>query len=72
MNEGEEAVKRLVISVTLTVILLGLILFGLSDTAISIVDTSTPDDEVAGSVSKARNSSASATIVITMYTVPNE
>ena len=65
MNEGEKAVKRLVISGTLAVILLGLILFGLGDTAISIADTGTSNNEVTSSVS---NSSASATITITMYT----
>jgi hypothetical protein len=69
LNEGEEAVSRLVISVTLVVLLLGLILFGLSDNAISIADTSVPNNEVASSISKASNSSASATITITMYTV---
>jgi hypothetical protein len=39
----------------------GLVLFGLSDSVISIVDTSNSKSEVIG------NSSASATITITMY-----
>ena len=72
MNEGEEAVKRPVISVILVFILLGLILFGLSDTAISIADTNIPDDEATSSISKASNSSASATITITMTGALNE
>ena len=64
--------KRLVISVTLTVILLGLILFGLSDVVISVGDPIVPRNEVISSVSKANNSSASATITITMYTIADE
>ena len=63
---------KLVISVTLEVLLLGLILFGLSDTVISIADTSVPDNEVTSTVSKVGNSSASAVITITMYTLPDE
>ena len=47
-------------------------LFGLSDTDISVADTGVPNDEVASSVSKANNSSASATITITMTGVINE
>ena len=62
MNWGEEAVTRLVISVSLIVILLGLMLFGLSDTAISIGDICVPENEVTGSVGKPNNSSASAMI----------
>ena len=57
--------KRLTALVTLAIILTGLVLFGLSDAVISIADTSTPDNEVTSSVSKASNSSASATITIT-------
>jgi len=65
-------VTRLVISVTLVVLLLGLILFGLSDTAVSIADTGVPDNEATSSISKASNSSASATITITMTGILNE
>lgn len=57
--------KRLVTVVTLAVLAVGLILLGLGDTDISIADTSVPDNEVASSVSKAGNSSASATITMT-------
>jgi hypothetical protein len=54
------------------VLLTALVLFGPSDTSISIVDTGVPNGEVASSVSKASNSSASATIMITMYAVADE
>lgn len=64
--------KRLFFVVILANILIGLILFGLRDTAISIADTSVPDSEVASRISKASNSSASATITITMYAVASE
>ena len=43
------------------------VLLGLSDTDISVADTSIPDNEVTSSIS---NSSASATI--TMYASPDE
>ena len=43
-----------------------------SDTGASLADTNIPDNEVTSSVSKASNSSASATITITMYTVADE
>ena len=39
-------VKRLVTVVTSAILLAGLILFGLSDTSISVADTSIPDNEV--------------------------
>lgn len=38
----------------------------------SIANTGIADNEVAGSISKASNSSASPTITITMYAVGNE
>jgi len=65
-------VKRLVFFVTSAIILVGLILFGLSDTVISIADSGIPDNEITSSVGKASNSSAGATITITMTTAPNE
>ena len=64
--------KRLVIVVAITILIAGLALSGLNDTRIAVADTSIPDNEVASSVSKASNSSTSATITITMYTVVNE
>jgi hypothetical protein len=65
-------IKRLVIIATLTILLVGLVLLGLSDTDISVADTSVPDNEVASGIRKASNSSASASIMITMYTVADE
>jgi hypothetical protein len=59
-------VNRPFLLVTLAIILAGLVLLGLSNTVISIADTSTPDNEATSRVSKASNSSASATITITM------
>lgn len=64
--------KKPFLLATLAIILTGLVLFGLSDTSISIADTGVPNSEATSSVSKASNSSASATITITMYTMPNE
>jgi hypothetical protein len=56
---------------SLAIILAGLVLFGLSDTVISIADTaSIPDNEVTSS--EADNSSATATITITMYAMAND
>jgi hypothetical protein len=65
-------VKKPFLLATLAILLAGLVLLGLSDTSISIADTSTPDNEITSSISKASNSSASATIIITMYTVSDE
>lgn len=64
--------KRAFFLVVLASILAGLILFGLSDTAISFTDTGTPDNEVTGYISEASNSSASATITITMTGILGE
>jgi hypothetical protein len=60
------------IAVIIGIVLAVLVLFGLSDTVISIADTGVPNNEATSSVSKASNSSASATITITMYTVADE
>jgi len=64
--------KSLVTVVTLAILLVGLVLLGLNDTAISVADTSIPDNEATSSISKASNSSSSATITITMYAVADE
>jgi hypothetical protein len=64
-------VKRLVL-IILAILLAGLILFRLSDAAISVADTYIPNNEVTSSVSKASNCSASATITITMTGILNE
>ena len=53
------------VSYFLAIILAGFVLFGLSDTSISIADTSVPDDEATSGLSKASNSSASGTITMT-------
>ena len=53
-------------------ILIGIFLSGLSDTVISVEDIASPNNEVAGTISKAGNSSASATITITMYAVAED
>jgi hypothetical protein len=51
-------VKRSTVVVILAILLAGLILFGLSDTAVSVADTSIPDNVATGAVSNASNSSA--------------
>ena len=61
--------KRLVTVVTLAILLVGLVLLGLSDTDISVADTVVPNNEATSSIG---NSSASATITITMTGVLNE
>ncbi len=69
--EGVE-VNRLTTVGILAILLVGLVLFGFSDTDISVADTSIPDNEIASSISKANNSSAGATITITMCAVADE
>ena len=73
-SRGGGEVKRPVVLFTLSIINVVLNLLGLSDNVISIADTSIPDNEIAGSVSKASNSSATATITITWTTasLPDE
>ena len=53
-------------------LLAGSILFGLSDSAISVADIDNSDHEVTSTIGKAGNSSTSATITITMYAVDDE
>ena len=64
--------KRVVASVAIAVLLIGLVLLGISDTRIAIADTVFPDSEITTSQTEASNSSASATITITMYAVADE
>jgi len=59
-------VKRVFFSVILAILLTGIPLSGLSDAAVAVEDVASPNSEVAISVSKASNSSVSATITITM------
>ena len=64
--------KRLVTIVALAVLIVGLVLSGLSDTRTAIAHGSILGNEVVNSISKASNSSASATITITMTGALNE
>jgi hypothetical protein len=59
-------VKGLVVVITPAILLAGVVSTGFGDAHISVADTSSPNNEVASSASG--NSSASATITITMYT----
>ena len=61
--------QRLLFVVILAVILIGLPLVVSSDTAISSDDTASPKNAVTSNISRTGNSSASATITITMYAV---
>ena len=63
--------KRLTFLVTLAAILIGLSVFGVSDTDASVADTSVPHNEVASTGAEAGNSS-SASIVITMYAMADK
>jgi len=62
-------VKRPFFLIIFAVLFVGILLSGLSDTAVSIEGVGSPNDEVTNTISKASNSSASATITITMYAV---
>jgi len=63
-------VKSLATVVTLAILPVRLVLLGLSNTRISVADTSVPNDEVASN--EANNTSATATITITMTGVFDE
>ena len=54
----EVEVKSLVTVVTLAILPVGLILFGLTDLNISVADASIPDNRITTSQTKASNSSA--------------
>lgn len=66
--------KSLTILVALVLILVALLLSGMAGTNVSVADTRAPDNEIANTTSEADqpNSSASATITITMYTSPDD
>ena len=64
--------KRLVTIVILALLLAGLVLLGLSDTHIAVADTNVYYIETTIGQNEASNSSASATITITMYTGDDE
>ncbi len=63
-------VKRLIPLIALVVILAGLPVVVVSDT--SPAGSSIPDNEVTTSQNEVNNSSASATITITMYAIADE
>jgi len=64
--------KRLIPLIALVVILAGLPVLVESDTSASIAYSNIPGNEITTSQNEASNSSASATITITMYTVAHE
>lgn len=64
--------KRLILLIVLVVILVGLPVLVVPDTGASLVDSNIPDNEIISSQTEAGNSSASATITITMYTRDDE
>ena len=67
--------KRLILLtglVVLVMILAKLPASVVSDTSSSIANSNIPDNEITGSQTEASNSSASATITITMYAVAGE
>jgi len=64
--------KRLILLIALLVMLAGLSTSAASDTSASLGDSNIPDNEITTSQTEASNSSASATIMITMYAMPNE
>jgi hypothetical protein len=64
-------VNRLIVLIASAVVLTGLILLGLVDTASSTADTDIPHNQVASSPNETHNSySANAIITITMRTPP--
>jgi len=65
-------VRSLLFLVALAVILLGLPLSTISDSSAPLADTSIPDNEITTSQTEASNSSATATIMITMYALADE
>ena len=64
--------KRLIPLIALVVILAGLPVVVVSDTSASLTDSNIPDNGITTSQTGASNSSASATITITMTRIFNE
>ena len=64
--------RKLVVIATLAILLAGLVMLGSQDKGVSVADTDLPDDEVAGALSEASDSSSSASIAITMRTEPDD
>jgi hypothetical protein len=65
-------VQRLLFVVILAIVVIGLPLLVSSDTAISTSDAAISHNGATGNIGKVGNSSASATITITMYTGDGE
>jgi hypothetical protein len=68
-------VKRLILLVVLVVLIMTLASLPVSvvsDTRTSLADSNIPGNEITTSQTEASNSSASATITITMYAVASE
>ena len=66
-------VKRLIVLGILAFLVAGLFVVGISDGSPSIADTTIADNQVPSSVNEPDGSdSASATITITMYALPEE
>lgn len=61
--------KRLILLITLVMTLVALVV---SDADTFLTDSNIPDNEITTSQIEASNSSASATITITMYAIPHE
>jgi len=64
--------KSLIVLLTFPMILSGLLLSSSDYGSASTIDTSIPNNEVASRLGEANNSSASTTIIITMYALPDE
>ena len=64
--------KRLVTIIATAILIVGLALSGLNDIRIAIADTGIPDNELTTSQTQASNSSAGATITITMTGILDE
>ena len=64
--------KRLIPLIAIIVIPVGLPVLAMPDTGASLTDSNVPDNEMTTGQTKASNSSASATITITMTGILNE
>ena len=62
--------KRLVTAIILAILPVGLVLFNLTDTDISVADTSIPDNKITTGQTKASNSSAIA-MIMGAWTTPS-
>jgi hypothetical protein len=65
-------VRKIFVPAILAILLAALILSGAGDVASSVADTPIFNDKVTDDASQASNSSASATITITMTGIPDQ